>query len=62
MLAVLPLLELVCVVFLDGLATVNQSGIRHRNGIVGVERGHSSGIVFVEYLVKFFIIRLKLLA
>jgi hypothetical protein len=45
-----------------GTVCRDQSGIRHRNGIVGVERDHSSGIVFVEYLVKFFIIRLKLLA
>jgi hypothetical protein len=35
----MPLLECVCIPFLDGLPTVNRSYIRHKNRVFGVSRG-----------------------
>ena len=60
--AEMKLFEHVCLIFLDGLPTVNRSCVRHKNRVLREERGHGGGIVVVSCLVKFFNERVKLLA
>ena len=62
MVAEMHLLEHVCIMFLDGLPTVNRSCVRHINRVLREERGHGGGIVVVECIVIFFNDRDKLLA
>jgi hypothetical protein len=52
MVAVMPLLEHVCPMFLDGLPTENRSLRSHKNRVLGVKRGQGSGITVIECLVK----------
>jgi hypothetical protein len=62
MVAEMELLEQVCIIFLDGLPTVNRSCVRHLNPVLRVERGQGGCIAVVECLVIFFTERVKLLA
>jgi len=47
----LPPLERVCVEFLDGLATVKRSCVRHKNSVVRVQRTNSSRVMIVDRLI-----------
>jgi hypothetical protein len=47
-------LEVVCMPFLDRLATVNRPCVRHQNRVIRVERGQGGGIVLIVCVVKFF--------
>ena len=62
MVAEMNLLEQVCIMFLNGLPTINRSCVIHQNRILRVERGKPGGIAVIECLVFFFIVRGKRLA
>ena len=62
MVAEMNLLEDICIVFLDGVSTVNRSCVIHQNRVLGVERGQGDRIVVIPCLVFFFIVRGKRLA
>ena len=62
MVAEMHLLEHVCIIFLDGLPTVNRSCVRHQNRVLREERSKGGGIVVVVCIVKFFVERVNLLA
>jgi len=61
MVAVVPLLEVVCIPFLDGLPTVHRSFVRHKNRVLREERGQGGGIVVVVCLLILLTNRIKLL-
>ena len=52
--AEMDLSKQVCIMFLDGLPTVNRSCVMHQNRVVRVGRGQGGGIVFAPRLVSLF--------
>src|SRR5260221_4062747 len=61
-LAEMPLLEPICIIFLDGLPTVNRPLVRHKNPVFREEVCHGGGIIVVVCLIKLLASRIKLLA
>jgi hypothetical protein len=59
--AEMKLLEQDCMIFLDGLPTVNRSCVRHKNRVLCEERGHGGGIAVVKGLVILLTLRIELL-
>jgi len=51
----------ICIMFLNGLPTVNWSCVIHQNRVLREVRGQGDGIVVVPRLVNFFTERTKLL-
>src|SRR5271165_6761382 len=47
-----PLLECVCIPFLDGLPTIKHPIRCHQNRVLREKRGHCGGVVLVECLVR----------
>jgi len=62
MVAVVPLLDVVCKPFLDGLPTVHRSFGCHKNRVLREERGQGGGIVVVVRFLKLLTNRINLSA
>jgi hypothetical protein len=62
MAAEMNLLEDICIVFLDGVSTVNRSCVIHQNRVLGVECGQGDRIVVIPCLFFLFIVRGKRLS
>jgi hypothetical protein len=62
MVAKVNLLEKIYIPFLDGPPTENRASGRHKNRVLGEERGQGGGIVIVQSVVNLFIERNQRLA